>query len=36
MAYPKFTPPGIVNVSPGSSVATKPRVRRADFADGYA
>lgn len=35
MAYPTFTPPGPVNVSPGSAVSFKPRVNRASFGDGY-
>ena len=34
MAYPTFTPPGNV-IAPGSSASFKPRVRRADFGDGY-
>ncbi|WP_011581218.1 MULTISPECIES: phage tail protein [Chelativorans] len=35
MAYPVFTPPGIVDISPGSTLTVKPRVRRAGFGDGY-
>jgi phage-related protein len=35
MAYPTFTPPGLVRVDVGSSISVKPRVRRADFGDGY-
>lgn len=35
MAYPLFSPPGAVSVSPGSSVEVKPRVRQAGFGDGY-
>lgn len=35
MVYPLFTPPGIVGISPGSTKATKPRVLRNDFGDGY-
>lgn len=35
MAFPTFVPPHGVNISPGSSVEFQPRVRRADFGDGY-
>jgi len=36
MVYPTFTPPGAAGISAGSSASYKPRVRRADFGDGYA
>jgi phage-related protein len=36
MAYPLFSPPGSINISPGSSVDVTPRVRKAPFGDGYA
>lgn len=33
--HPLFDPPGVVTISPGSSIATKPRTRVAPFGDGY-
>ncbi len=33
--YATFTPPGVVNISPGSSLQYKPRVNQAPFGDGY-
>lgn len=35
MAYPTLTPPNDVNIAPGSGVDYEPRVRRANFGDGY-
>jgi phage-related protein len=30
-----FVPPGDINASPGSAVTVKPRIRAAQFGDGY-
>lgn len=35
MTYPTFTPPAGVNVSIGTAISVTPRIRRADFGDGY-
>lgn len=35
MAYPTLTPPNDVNIAPGSGIDYEPRVRRANFGDGY-